>query len=213
MRSASALGGTLAFAVLSGCATAPSFRPAAPMMGDAVVEAGIGPHAGFGRESMAVGSTVWASGQVSEGVSFFLRGSAADFFSYQGDQAPLDDVLASGGGGIRWTARYLDHLILGAEGTLEYEQRSGPLAEQLVIGTVGLPVAEQAMEGLWVYTDLQLGIAIPLVEDSRGPFFGYQEVPLGVAWQPLPWLLVVGEGGLFLPLAGGYGAVAVAVRL
>ena len=201
------------FAVVSGCATAPSFRPAAPLMGDDVVEAGIGPHVGFGRESMAVGTTAWVSGQVNEGVSIFVRGSAADFFSYQGDQAPLDDVLASGGGGLRWTARYLPHLILGAEGILEYEHRTGPDAEQLIIATAGLPVAEEAVEGLWAYTDIQLGIALPLIKDNRGPFFGYVEVPLGVAWQPLPWLLVLGEGGLFLPLSGGYGAVAVAFRL
>lgn len=182
-------------------------------MGSAVVEAGIGPHAAFGRESMAVGTSAWVSGKVGDGVSLFVRGSAADFFPYQGGQAPLGDVLASGGGGVRWTSRYLPHLVLGAEGMIEYEQRSGPNAEQLAILTAGMPVAEEAFEGLWAYTDVQLGIAVPLIEDPRGPFFGYVEVPLGLAWQPAPWLLVVGEGGLFLPLSGGYAAVAVAFRL
>lgn len=209
-----ALPAPLLVVALSGaCASSPSLRPAAPIMGDNVVEGGIGPHVAFGRESMAVGTTAWVTGEVSEGVSVFVRGSAADFFSYQGDQAPLDDVLASGGGGLRWTGRYFDDLILGAEGLVEYEQRTGPAAEQLVTAAFGIPVAEQATEGLWVYTNLQLGIAVPLATDNRGPFFGFQEIPLGIVWQATDWMLVVGEGGIYLPLAGGYGALAVAFRL
>lgn len=196
-----------------GCASSPALRPPAPLMGDKVVEAGIGPHAAFGRENMAVGASAWVSGEVADGVSLFVRGSTADFFSYQGDQGPLDDVLASGGGGVRWIGRFMDNLVLGAEGLIEYEQRTGPRSEQLVTAAFGIPVAEKAAEGLWVYTDVQLGIAVPLVQDDRGPFFGFQEIPLGLAWQPTEWMLVVGEGGLYLPLAGGYGAVAVAFRL
>ncbi|MBI1949317.1 MAG: hypothetical protein HYS27_26755 [Deltaproteobacteria bacterium] len=208
-----AFGAALLVVTVAACASAPGFRPAAPELGSAVVEAGVGPHVAFGRQDMAVGTSAWVTGQVSDGVSLFVRGSAADFFSYQGDQQPLDDVLASGGGGVRWTARYLPHLVLGAEGSVEYEHRTGPNAEQIVIVTAGMPVAEEAAAGIWAYTNVQLGIAVPLVEDARGPFFGYAEVPLGLAWQPTPWLVVLGEGGLFLPLAGGYGAVAVAFRL
>ena len=208
-----ALVGVGALALTAGCASAPTFRPAAPLMGDKSVEAGIGPHAAFGRESMAVGTSAWVTGEVVDGVDVFVSGSASDFFSYQGAQAPFDDVLASGGGGVRWTGRYLEHLIMGAEGTVEYEQRTGSAAEQLVAASFGMPVAEQAAEGLWAYTDIRLGIAVPLATDNRGPFFGFTEIPLGLAWQATDWMLVVGEGGLYLPLAGGYGAVAVAFRL
>ncbi len=203
----------LSLAVGVACASAPGFRPAAPAMGSAVVEAGIGPHAAFGRESMAVGTSAWVSGEVAEGIDVFVRGSGADIFPYQGAQAPFADVLASGGAGVRWTSTYLDGLVLGAEGMAEYEQRTGPSAAQLVVLTGGMPVAERVVDGLWAYTDVQLGLAVPLYAGAPAPFFGYAEVPLGLAWQVTPWLVVVGEGGVYLPLAGGYGALAVGFRL
>lgn len=213
-RAAAWFGVALSLAVATSCATAPAHRPAAPMLGDKSVEAGVGTHLAFGREEMAVGSSAWVDGQVAKGVSVFVRGSGADFFSYQGNQPPFDDVLVSGGGGLRWTGEYLEGLTLGVEGILEYEQRTGPAARQLVAATFGVPAAEKAGEGFWVYTDVQLGLAVPFATaEGEPPFFGFMEVPLGLAWQPVDWLVVMGEGGLYLPLSGGYGAVAVSFRL
>ena len=208
-------------ALSSACATAPFFRPAAPSFDQQVVEAGIGPHAAFGATEMGLGSSAWLRAQVVPpgtikdwgGVELVARGSATDFFDYAGKSRVFTDVLAEGSAGVRGSYAFSPTLLLGAEAMGGYEQRSGPLAERLVLASVGMPVAEAATPDLWVYTDVTLGIAVPLDADRRGPFFGFQEVPLGIAWRALPWLVVVAEGGVSIPLNGGYAAVAAAFRL
>jgi len=138
-----------------------------------------------------------------------------NFFRYDGGPSKLGpgiDVLAGGSAGIRGRYRFSPTLMLGGEALVDYQARTAS-GEHLIAGIVGFPVAEQAAPGLWVYTNPSIGLAIPLHDNPVAPFFGFQEIPLGVVWQPAPWLLVVGEGGFALPLNGGYGGVAVAFRL
>ncbi len=196
------------------CVTSPTLRPVGPPVGEHVLEAGIGPYAMFGKDGGGAGTAAYASGQVYPNVDVIGQGYAADFFDYRGKNPLLSDVLFGGGLGLRGRYALFDNLIVGAEFFLEYDQRTGgPIDEQLVLLVGGVPVAEEAFEGFWVYTNIRLGIALPLKPDPRGPFFGIQEIPLGVAWEIRPWLLLLGEGGVALPVQGGYGAVAVAFRL
>lgn len=179
---------------------------------------GIGPHVMFGREEMGVGTGGWLHAEVVDDVELVLRGHGTDFFRYdgaaKGDGGVLDDVFAGGSAGIRGRYRYTDTLLLGGEALVDYQVRTST-GQHFLSGIVGLPVAEQAAPGLWVYTDITLGIAIPLHENPDVPFFGFQEIPLGIAWQPAEWMLLVAEGGFALAVenGGGYGGVAVAFRL
>lgn len=199
---------------MSACATAPVHRPIGPPMGASHVELGIAPVAMFGESEMGVGTSGWAAWQVLPNFDIVGRAFGSDLFSYAGDTPLFADVLWGGGAGVRGRYELFPHLLVGAEALLEYNQRSrGEVPERLVSIVGGLPVAEEAFPGFWVYTDIQLGLAIPLEEDPRGPFFGFQEIPLGVAWQLTPWMLVVAEGGFALPVNGGYGSVGVAFRL
>ena len=188
------------------------------------VELGVGPHGEFGRDVMGVGTSGYVSAQVLApgavkdwgGVDLIARGSGTDFFSYAGTGKPFDDVLVEGSAGVRASYQYNPTLIIGAEALGGYEQRTGALSERLVFGSVGLPVAEAATPDLWVYTDITLGIAVPFDIGhgcSGAPFCGFQEIPLGVVWRVTPWLLVSAEGGLSLPVNGGYGGVSAMFRL
>lgn len=197
----------------SGCATAPFFRPMGPPLTDRQsMEAGIGPHVAFGREQMGVGSGAWLHAQVMPDVDLVLRGHGTDFFRYDGRGHAFDDVLAGGSIGLRGRYRYLPTLLLGGEIFLDYETRTGEHPEQLLSAIFGIPVAEEAAPGLWVYTNITLGVAVALHPDPLIPLFGFQEIPLGVSWQATDWLVVVAEGGMSLPLNGGYGGVAAAFR-
>lgn len=207
-----------AVAWLSGCATAPFFRPQGPPLDDKSFEIGVGPHAMFGRTEMGVGGGAWMHAEAwTEDIELVARAHAADFFRYDGQRDPNDDaspidVLYGGSAGLRGRYRFNETLMLGGEALIDFQSRTGS-GEHLIAGIVGFPVAERAAPGFWVYTNPSIGLAIPLHDNPIAPFFGFQEIPLGVAWQPMDWLLVVGEGGFSLPLNGGYGGVAVAFRL
>ncbi len=208
---------TCAVACLSGCATAPFFRPQGPPLDDKNFEIGVGPHAMFGQKEMGVGGGAWMHAEIVDDVELVARGHAADFFRYDGAPDPTDtanriDVLFGGSAGIRGRYRFSETLMLGGEALVDYQMRTGS-GEHLIAGIVGFPVAEQAAPNVWVYTNPSIGLAIPLHENPTAPFFGFQEIPLGIVWRPLPWLLVVAEGGFALPLNGGYGGAAVAFRL
>ena len=175
---------------------------------------GIGPHAMFGKTQMGVGTGGWMHAEVMDDVELVGRLHATDFFEYSGKGGVFDDVFAGGSLGVRGRYRYLPTLLVGAEAMIDYQVRTSS-GEQYLSGIVGIPVAEQAAPGLWVYTNISLGIALPLHDDPEVPFFGFQEIPIGMAWQATDWLVVVAEGGFALAVqdGGGYGGVAVAFRL
>lgn len=161
---------------------------------------------------MGIGTGGWVHAAVLPDIELVGRMHATDFFDYDGGNAL--DVFAGGSVGVRGRYRYKETLLLGGEALIDYQVRTSS-GQHFVSGIVGVPIAEQAAPGLWVYTNVSLGIAIPLHEKAAVPFFGFQEIPIGVAWQATPWLLVVGEGGLALSLqdTGGYGGIALALRL
>lgn len=210
--------GAVAMAVLvvtlvttSGCATAPYFRPAAPPFQGKGVEVGVGPYAAFGREEMSVGSAAWVQAEVLPDVQLLMRGHGADLFRYDGQTDAFSNVLTGGAVGIRGLSSYFPTLRIGAEGMLDYQFQNENGPRHYISGIVGLPVAEQATKDVWVYTNITVGISIPL-QDDVAPFFGITEIPMGVSWQATDWLIVVGEGGYSIPLNGGYGGVAAAFR-
>jgi hypothetical protein len=196
----------------SGCATAPFFRPQGPPLNDRVAEVGVGAHAAFGRDRMGVGTGGWLHAQVMPDVELVLRGHGTDFFRYDGAGRPLDDLLAGGSIGLRGRYRYSPTLLLGGELLLDYQARTGESDEQLLSGIFGIPVAEEAAPGLWVYTNISLGIAVALHDNPAVPFFGFQEIPIGLSWQATDWLVIAAEGGFSLPLNGGYAGAAAAFR-
>lgn len=209
-----ALLGAAFVAWLSSCVTAPVHRPIGPPIGDRTAELGIAPGAMFGEDEMGVGASGWAAWQVHPEIDIIARGFGSDVFTYDGNTPLASDVLAGGGLGLRGRYTLFPNLLVGAEAFIEYNQRTGgAVPERLVTIIGGVPVAEEAFPGFWVYTDIQLGLAIPLQKDPRGPFFGIQEIPLGVAWQVTPWFMLVAEGGFAVPVNGGYGSVGVAFRL
>jgi hypothetical protein len=179
-------------------------------MDDKNFEMGIGAHGMFGRDQLGIGTGAWMHAEVVDDVELVARAHATDFFAYDG--TAKNDVLTGGSVGVRGRYRYLPHLLVGGEALLDYQARTAS-GEQFVTGIVGIPVAELAAPGLWVYTNISLGLAVPLRKNAIPPFFGIQEIPIGVAWQATDWLVVVGEGGFALPIEGGYGGVAVACRL
>ena len=172
----------------------------------------MGPHIAFGRDQMGLGTSAWGHAQIARDFELVIRGHGTDCFEYAGSTVVLADVLAGGSVGIRQRYRYKSTTMLGAEAFLDYQGRSGASNTQSVSGIVGIPVAEQAVPGLWVYTDISMGIAIPLEKNPAAPFFGFQEIPLGISWEVSPGLLVVAEGGMSLPLNGGYFGAATAFR-
>src|SRR5438132_1498414 len=90
--------------------------------------------------------------------------------------ADVDNTAA----GVRASYVISPTLVIGGEALGGYEQRAGAAAgnqaESLVFGTVGMPVAEAATPDIWVYTDITLGIAIPLEKSATAPFFGINEI-------------------------------------
>jgi hypothetical protein len=213
-QSATLLLSVVLWLVVSGCVSAPVFRPAAPPLGSNHVEAAVGGTAMFGKTDMGAGTSAYVIGQVAPDIDVIAHGYGSNILKYNGSTPLASDVLFGGGIGMRGRYALFEHLHMGGEVLLEYGQRTGgSIDEQLITLVGGIPVAERAFDGVWVYTNIRVGLAIPLKSDPRGPFFGISEIPIGVAWEITPNLMLMGEGGVALPVQGGYGAVALALRL
>jgi hypothetical protein len=188
-----------------------------------VVEAGVGAHGIFGASQMGVGGDGWLEAQLLppgsiEGwgaVQLVGRGSATPIFAYA-EPSLTSDVLVDGSLGVRADYAVLPTLHVGGEVLGGYELRTSTGSNAILL-SAGMPVAEAASPDLWVYTDPTVGLIIRVAGDACShnvPFCGYSEVPLGVVWRATPWLLLVGEGGLSLPIQyGGYAGVAASFRL
>jgi hypothetical protein len=139
------------FAQLLGCVAVPVHRPIAPALGEHVAEVGVAPNAMFARDQMGVGGAAWTAVQVYPDVDVLAHGFFTDIFRYDGQTRALTDTFFGGGLGVRGRYALLEHLTIGAEALVEYDQRTGGAApEQLVTFIGGLPVAEQAFPGFWV---------------------------------------------------------------
>ncbi len=191
------------------------YRPISPPMDDRVFEGGAGVHGVVGQDAAGVGTSAWLQGQVSKDVFVVARGHFTDLIPYGGGGGLLQDTQWGGAGGLRGVYQMSADLHLGGEALLDYQQISSSVdgtTQYFVSGIVGLPVAEMALPELWVYVEPSLGAGYRF-GDVREPFSGFLECPIGVAWRPAPWALVVLEGGFAIPFSGGYLGVAGAFRL
>ena len=200
---------------VSGCASAPLYRPVSPPMDDRVFEGGVGVHGVIGQDDGGVGTGAWLQGQVSKDVFLVARGHFTDLIPYRGGSGLFKDTQWGGAAGFRGVYRISDELHLGGEVLLDYQQISSSVngkTQHFVSGIVGLPVAEMGLPDLWIYVEPSIGAGYRFGDDVQ-PFSGFLECPIGVAWRPAPWALLVVEGGLAIPFNGGYLGVAGALRL
>jgi hypothetical protein len=186
-----------------------------PPIGDKNVEMGVGIHGMIGKDQGGAGTVLWTADQVAPGFDVVARGHFAGLFNINPSaKSKSPDAVFGGNLGVRYRYPFTKTLLGGAELSLDYQQQGDfNTGTRLVSGIFGIPVAEQAFEGVWVYTQLNLGVAVPLQPNPPAPFFGFFEVPIGVAWQATPWLLVLAEGGTSIPVTGGYFGLACAFRL
>ena len=215
MTAGTRLGVWLIAAALTGCAYAPAYRPIGPPLDDKVFEAGIGAHGVIGQDLAGGGTSGWMQTQIAKDVSVVARGHFTQTLPWRGGGGFLQDAPFGGGLGLRGSYRAFDDLYFGGELLLDYTQfRSSAegTVGHFLSGAFGFPVAERALPDLWVYVEPTIGAGWRF-GDVDVPFGGYMEVPIGVAWRPKPNLMVVGEAGFAIPFAGGYGGVAVALRL
>ena len=182
-----------------GCATAPVHRPVGPPIGLNTFEVGAGAHGVLTEKEIGGGGNAWAVYQFVDRVDLIIRGHGAELFPLPGvDQE--EDLIFGGSAGIRYRFPVFKTTEVGIELLGDY-LHIGPISkpERFISGIVGFAASEEAFPGVWVYTDIEIGLAVPLQDQTGLPFAGFVEVPIGVAWQPLDWLVIMGEAGAFSP--------------
>jgi hypothetical protein len=194
-------------------------------MGDRVMEAGMGINGVFGQDRGGAGLSGWLTGRVAKDLFVVGRAHATDAVPWDatgGAFGPQRSRQWGGAVGVRGLYEVRPGLLGGGELTLDYTQFSSnvddagnPAAEatmqHFVSGIAAFPVAEQAFHDGWVYVQPAIGAGYRF-GDVDVPFGGFFELPIGFAWQPTPWLVVLGEGGVSLPFRGGYVAAGAAFR-
>lgn len=209
----------VAIGALGGCATAPMYRPISPPLDQKTFEAGAGVHGIVGQDIAGVGTAAWMQGQVAPDVALVVRGHFTDLFPYRGGGGLLQDTQFGGAGGLRGTYRISEDLILGGEVLADYQQLRSSVngsTQHFVSGVAGFPVAERALPNLWIYVEPQIGAGYRFCEGECAdvpPFGGFVEAPIGLAWQPADWAVVVVEGGFAIPFTGGYLGIGGSFRL
>jgi len=200
----------------AGCASTPSYRPPIDLPNNGTFEGGVALETGANLTAAAPGAVAWALFRTEPGFDVFAAGRANPAITYDGQYA---GVLVGGSAGVRYrlTQHFFEDMRFAAEAygdflQFDYSFRApavGPPLQRFITGVVRLPVAQRATENLWVYTAPTVGISIPLHDNPAAPFFGINEMPLGIVWTPLDYMSVVVEGGMQITLGGGYGGVAV----
>jgi hypothetical protein len=213
-RSASALVVVVSVvAVLSGCASAPAYRPVGPPLAS-TWEAGGGLHGVVGQETAGTGVAGWLTGQVAKDIMLVGRGHVSTLFPYRGGADLARDLQFGGSVGLRGVYTVKPGLLLGGEVLVDYmelrDSTSG-VQQQFASLVASVPVAEEAFENIWVYAQPTIGAGFRF-GDVDVPFGGFTEVPIGVAWQASEHLMLIVEGGLAIPFNGGYGGVAASWR-
>lgn len=200
---------------LMGCASAPMYRPVSPPLDDKVFEAGAGVHGVVGQDIAGVGAAAWLQGQVAKDITLVARGHFTDLFPFKNGGGLFKDVQFGGAGGLRGTYRISDDLTLGGEALFDYQQLSSTAGgtQYFISGVAGFPVAEVALPNVWVYVEPQLGAGYRFGDNVEVPFAGFMECPIGVAWKPTDWAVIVAEGGFAIPFNGGYFGLSGAFRL
>lgn len=201
----------LSLLVGAGCASTPSYRPPVDLPNDGQFEGGVAVETGANLTAAAPGTVAWALFRTKPGFDVFAAGRANPAVNFDGTYA---GVLFGGSAGVRYrlTQNFFEDMRVAVEAYGDFLQfdysfrapASGPPTQRFITGVVRLPVAQRASEGLWVYTAPTVGISIPLHDNPVAPFFGINEMPIGIVWSPLDYMSVVVEGGVQITLGGGY---------
>jgi hypothetical protein len=199
------------FAAL-GCASVPQLRPPIELPRGQSVELAVAAQAGANQEAATPGGSAWAAIRTESGIDFFAMGHGFAGMPYDGFS--YDGAQVGAGAGLRYRLEqtlvpelrfafevYLDYL----QDNYGFNSRAARSAERRHISAFArLPIVQQAAPGIWVYTAPTIGVSLPIYDDPPLPFFGIQEMPLGIVFRVTDWLFVVGEGGYYVPLNGGY---------
>jgi hypothetical protein len=192
---------------------------------DRVVEAGVGVDGVFGQDRGGLGTAGWVTGRVAQDLFVVGRAHVTDAVAWDAPGGLLSEQRArqwGGAVGVRGLYELRPGLLGGGELTLDYTQFSSNVddvgnatvdatTQQFVSGVAAFPVAEEAFRDGWVYVQPAIGAGYRF-GDVDVPFGGFFELPIGFAYKPLPWLVVLGEGGVSLPFNGGYVAAGAAFR-
>lgn len=207
----------IAVLFVSGCASAPAYRPVGPPIGERTVEAGAGVHGVVGQDVGGVGAAGWVTGKVAKDIQVVARAHHTELIPYAGYNGFAHDSQYGGSAGVRGLYRINDTMLLGGEATADYLElrRNDGTVETFVSGVVAFPVAQQLVPSVWVYAQPTIGAGprwLNGATDPTVPFGGFLEVPLGMTWQVNDQLVLVAEGGFAIPFTAGYLGLAASYR-
>lgn len=202
----------LVLGLLAGCASVPQMRPPIDLPRGQSVELAVAAQAGANAEAATPGGSAWAAYRTESDFDVFVMGHGSVGLPYDG--LTYDGHQLGGAAGLRYrlTQDFIPEMRFAFEVYVDYLQDNfgflaGPLRtpeRRHISAFMRLPIVQQAAPGVWVYTAPTLGVSLPLYDDPPLPFFGIQEMPLGIVFRLTDWLYVVGEGGYYVPLNGGY---------
>lgn len=204
--------------LFAGCASVPQYRPVYDLAaGHDTVELGVVPMTGVAYNAVdsqlsgiAPGTNAWATFRTAHGFDLFAAGHGSVGVSLT--SGAYSGAQYGGAAGIRYRVQqdFLPDMRFGFEAFGDYLQDDftfigdGRTTRRHISGFIRLPVSQRAAGNVWFYTAPTVGISLPLYEDPPHPFFGIQEMPIGVVARLTDWVSVVGEGGYLIPLNGGY---------
>ena len=194
-------------------------------MADRAVEAGVGGAGIFGQERGGAGTAAWVTGSIAKDLFVVGRAHVTDAVPWDAAGGFFGEQRSrqwGGAVGVRGLYELRPGLLGGGELTLDYTNFTSNVdgtgkatvdatSQHFVSGVASFPVAEEAFADGWVYVQPAIGAGYRF-GDVDVPFGGFFELPIGFAWKPLPWLVVLGEGGVSLPFNGGYVAAGAAFR-
>lgn len=208
---------TLAVALFAGCASVPQYRPIYDLPGGKTLEVGVVPQVGVGFDaaesalSGAVpGANAWVAYRTPAGFDLFAAGHGGVGFSLT--NGAYGGAQFGGSAGVRYRVHqdFLPDMRFAFEVMGDYLQEDfrfvgdGATTRRHLSAIARIPIAQRATGNIWVYTAPTMGISLPLYEDPPHPFFGINEMPIGVVAGITDWLSIVVEGGYLIQLNGGY---------
>lgn len=212
--------------LLASCASVPQYRPVYDLAPGRSVEVGAVPQVGVGFDpsdgsfsGSAPGASAWVAYRTGADLDIFAAGHASFGLSLTDGSYAGNQFGASAGIRYRVQQDFLPDMRFAFEVFGDYLQDDyafvgdGRTTRRHISGIARIPIAQRAAANVWVYTAPTLGISLPLYDDPPHPFFGIQEMPLGVVAGITDWLSVVVEGGYLIPLNGGYLGVGVILTL
>lgn len=216
----------VAFGLLSGCASVPQYRPIQDLPGGKSFEVGIAPQAGVAFDGVArelsgaaPAGNAWLAYRTDFGFDLFAAGHGGVGLTLP--QGAYGGTQFGGSVGIRYRVPqdFLPDMRFAFEVFGDYLQEdfvfvgARQTTRRHLSGIARIPIAQRAAGNIWVYTAPTMGISLPLYEDPPHPFFGINEIPIGIVAGVTDWLSIVAEGGYLIPLNGGYLGIGVIFTL